>query len=99
MKVKTYCINEGTASQYYGLKNAESGQVLYAAPNNWKTEKGAQRWAEKRGMEVIKKQSPPKNRRAFYIYSITNRLTPRQTNASRGTRAFYTLTQEPPWQV
>lgn len=54
MKVKTYCINEGTASQYYGLKNAESGQVLYAAPNNWKTEKGAQRWAEKHGYEVIK---------------------------------------------
>ena len=54
MKVKTYCINEGTASQYYGLKNVESGQVLYAAPNNWKTAKGALRWAEKRGMEVIK---------------------------------------------
>ena len=54
MKVKTYCINEGTASQYYGLKNAESGQVLYAAPNSWKTAKGAQRWAKKRGMEVIK---------------------------------------------
>ena len=58
MKVKTYCINEGTASRYYGLATVATDpkdcQVLYAAPNNWKTEKGAQRWAEKHGYEVIK---------------------------------------------
>jgi hypothetical protein len=54
MKVTTYCINKGQPSQFYILKNAEDGDVLYAAPNNWKTEKGAIRWAIKRGMEVVK---------------------------------------------
>lgn len=54
MKVTTYIINEGHPSQYYGLKNAEENQVLYGAPNNWKTEKGAIRWAIKNGMEVVK---------------------------------------------
>lgn len=52
MKVKTYCINKGTASQYFGLKSAEENQVLYGAPNNWKTEKGAIRWAVKNGLEI-----------------------------------------------
>lgn len=51
MKVTTYCINEGTASRYYGLKTTE-GQILYGAPNNWKTEKGAIKWAERHGFEV-----------------------------------------------
>ena len=41
MKVTTYVINKGQKSQYFGLKNAESGDVLHYAPNNWKTEKGA----------------------------------------------------------
>ena len=53
MKVKVYVINEGTPSEYYGLKNAEEGTVLYSAPNNWKSAKGAQRWAEKHGYEVV----------------------------------------------
>ena len=44
MKVTTYIINKGTSSQYYGLKNAEENQVLYYAPNNWKTEKGESRF-------------------------------------------------------
>ena len=52
MKVTTYCINNGTSSQYYGLKNAEENQVLYSAPNNWKTEKGALNWAKKHGFEI-----------------------------------------------
>lgn len=52
MKVTTYCINKGQNGQYYGLKNRENNQVLFAAPNNWKTEKGAIRWAEKNGYEV-----------------------------------------------
>ena len=51
MKVETYSINEGTASQYYGLKTMD-GQVLFSAPNNWKTEKGAIKWAERHGFEV-----------------------------------------------
>ncbi len=53
MKVKTYVINEGTSSQYYGLKNAEENTVLHYAPT-WKTEKGAIRWAEKHGLEVVR---------------------------------------------
>ena len=52
MKVTTYCINKGTSSQYYGLKNAEENQILYYAPNNWKTEKGALNWAKKHGYEI-----------------------------------------------
>ena len=55
MKVTTYCINKGTSSQYYGLKNAEENQVLYCAPNNWKTEMGALNWAKKHGFEIKKK--------------------------------------------
>lgn len=53
MKVTTYIINKGQPSQYYGLKNVEENQVLYYAPNNWKTEKGAKRWAEKHGFEFV----------------------------------------------
>ena len=52
MKVKIYCINKGLASQYFGLMNAE-GKVLYCAPNNWKTVKGAEKWAERNGYEVV----------------------------------------------
>ena len=52
MKVTTYCINKGQPTQYFGLKNAKDNQVLYAAPNNWKTEKGALRWAVKHGYEI-----------------------------------------------
>ena len=54
MKVTTYCINKGQSTQYFGLKNATDNQVLYGAPNNWKTEKGAIRWAIKNGLEVVK---------------------------------------------
>ena len=52
MKVAVYVINKGQTSQYFGLKNAEDNQVLYYAPNNWKTEKGAIRWAIKNGYEI-----------------------------------------------
>ena len=53
MKVKTYCINKGQPTQYFGLKNATENTVLYDAPNNWKTEKGALNWAKKHGLQVI----------------------------------------------
>ena len=53
MKVTIYCINKGTASQYFGLKNVDENQVLYGAPNNWKTEKGAINWAKRNGFEVV----------------------------------------------
>ena len=52
MKVTTYCINNGTESQYFGLKNAEENTVLHYTPT-WKTEKGAIRWAIKNGFEVV----------------------------------------------
>lgn len=32
MKVTTYCINKGAASQYFGLKNAEENTVLHHTP-------------------------------------------------------------------
>ena len=54
MKVTAYIINNGTASEYYGLKNAEDNQVLYCAPT-WKTLNGAKRWAKKNGFEYIEK--------------------------------------------
>ena len=53
MKVTTYCINKGQPTQYFGLKNATENTVLYDAPNNWKTEKGALNWAKKHGLQVI----------------------------------------------
>lgn len=52
MKVTTYTINEGAASQYYGLKRVNDNHVLYYAPNNWKTKRGAINWAKKNGYEV-----------------------------------------------
>lgn len=52
MKVTTYIINKGQKSQYFGLKNAKSSDVLHYAPNNWKTEKGALNWAKKNGYEI-----------------------------------------------
>ena len=52
LKVKTYCVNAGTSSQYFGLKTVAENQVLHSAPNNWKTERGALNWAKKKGYEV-----------------------------------------------
>lgn len=52
MEVKTYCINKGTTAQYYALINAEDDSVLHYAPNNWRTEEGAKRWARKHGYTV-----------------------------------------------
>ena len=54
MMVKTYCIDKGTSSEYYGLIDVSTNHVLYSAPNNWKTERGARRWAEKHGFEIEK---------------------------------------------
>lgn len=62
MKVKVYVINEGTSSQYYGLKNAEENQVLYSAPNNWKTERGAKNWAKRNGFEVVEEVKEVSNK-------------------------------------
>lgn len=54
LKVTAYIINEGTASQYYGLKNIDENRVLCYAPT-WKTLNGAKRWAKKNGYEYIEK--------------------------------------------
>lgn len=54
MIVKTYEINKGTPSHYYGLMCIDSdGEsfILHYAPNNWKTEKGALNWARKHGLK------------------------------------------------
>lgn len=53
MKVTSYVINKGQSGEYYGLKNKETNQVLYSAPNNWKLREGAKRWAEKKGMIYV----------------------------------------------
>lgn len=53
MKVTSYVINKGQGGEYYGLKNKETNQVLYSAPNNWKSREGAKRWAEKKGMIYV----------------------------------------------
>lgn len=54
MRVKVYVINEGTSSQYYGLKNADENTILTYAPNNWKSKRGAENWAKKHGFTVVK---------------------------------------------
>lgn len=59
IEVTTYVINEGTSSQYYGLKTIEDNQVLTFAPNNWKTEKGALNWAKNHGCTVAAPMPKP----------------------------------------
>ena len=53
MKVTVYVINKNQPGQYFGLKHADEGFILPYAPNNWKTEKSAIRWAVRNGLEVI----------------------------------------------
>ena len=53
MTVTYYIINEGTPSQYYGLKDLEENEVLFYAPNNWKAKRGAKNWAIKNGFQFI----------------------------------------------
>lgn len=50
--VKIYVINKGQPSQYFGIAH-EDGTVFHYAPT-YKTEKGAIRYAEKKGYKVIK---------------------------------------------
>lgn len=52
LKVTIYVINQGQASQYYGLIS-EEGNVLHYAPNNWKTKAGAIKWAKNHGFEFF----------------------------------------------
>lgn len=64
IKVKPYCINKGTSSQYFGLKDEKENRVLESAPNNWKTEKGALHWALNNGFKVDKKRLEDAEKRA-----------------------------------
>ena len=55
MKVYPFCINKGMTTEHYILMCVDSdGEewVMNYAPNNWKTEKGALRYAAKRGLEI-----------------------------------------------
>lgn len=49
LTVTTYCINKGQPNQYYGLMNAKNKIIIHYAPNNWKTEAGAKKWAKRNG--------------------------------------------------
>ena len=51
MKVKTFSINT-TDGKRWGLKNANTGDVLHGATAKYKTESGAIRYAIKRGYEI-----------------------------------------------
>ena len=52
MKVKTFSINT-TDGKRYGLKNASTGDVLHCATAKYKTERGAIKYAIKRGFEIV----------------------------------------------
>lgn len=53
MEVTVFCINKGTESQFFGLKDLEENEIVYYAPNNWKTIRGAKNWAIKHGYKFV----------------------------------------------
>lgn len=53
IKVTLFCINKGQPGQFYGLKDVVENGVIDCAPNNWKTKRGAIRWAERNGYEYV----------------------------------------------
>lgn len=88
MKVTTYCMNKGQPSQYFGLISLE-GNVLHSAPNNWKTEQGALRWAKKNGYDIstVKKsncKSTSKTTSAPKIQQKPSARKPRKTMFAPG---------------
>ena len=52
MKVTTFSINT-TDGKRYGLKNANTGDVLHCATAKYKTRKGAESYAIRRGFELV----------------------------------------------
>ena len=52
MQVKVYEINT-TDGKRYGLKNAKHDYILPSAVGKWKTRKGAENYAAKRGFELV----------------------------------------------
>ena len=52
MQVKVYEINT-TDGKRYGLKNAKHDYILPSAVSKWKTRKGAENYAAKRGFELV----------------------------------------------
>lgn len=53
IKAKAVPINAGQKGEFYILINNRDGDVLHA-PNHWKTQRGAERWAEKNGLSVAR---------------------------------------------
>lgn len=95
MLVSVYCINEGANSKCYGLKNAEENTILRFAPNNWKTEAGAKRWAQRNGLTV--KEEKPKSR---LEKATENFVAVRDhfLNEDRGTSRAYRLAWKKPYK-
>ena len=81
LTVKPYCINRGTSSQYFGLAVVEGKEktVMHSAPNNWKTENGAIRWAKKNGYKV--KEPKPKKAPARKV--APKKSAPKKATAKR----------------
>jgi len=55
IRARTFCVNKGTSAEFWILlcvdRNGDEW-VSHAAPNKWKTEKGAIRWAKNHGYEI-----------------------------------------------
>lgn len=54
IKAEAIPVNAGQKGEFYILINSTDGDVLHA-PNHWKTQRGAERWAERNGFSVKKK--------------------------------------------
>lgn len=55
LKAQIYNGNKGTTSEYFTvLICEEDGELIRASGKSFKTFKGACKWAEKEGLEIIK---------------------------------------------
>lgn len=52
MTVKAYCLSKGTPDEHFELRYAYDGAVIPSSPDNWKTHKGAIRWALAHGLQI-----------------------------------------------
>lgn len=53
MKVSVFSINT-TDGKRYGLRNASTGDVLHGCTAKYKTARGAENFANRRGYEVVR---------------------------------------------
>lgn len=51
--VKAYCIGRGQPDEHYELRYAIDGAVIPSSPDNWKTFKGAAKWALTHGLAFV----------------------------------------------